>query len=185
MDRDTDVLASIARHARQLTRMTETRCHKDGRLLGATYKLPDGTWLWSAGHRQLPQLARSEAAAIYLDAIEDCTTDEKRQACYDGASEALASDVRPRAHHKVAKIEIAGTGGWRFARPFAISTVSGPNFCVTDVSCGCRRQYLLNIDALVQASTAWQKNKGQPIHVAPLPADLPEQEVQRLLRSHS
>ena len=175
MNRDVDVLALITRHGRQLTRLSETRCLTDGRLLGATYRLPDGTWLWSAGYRQPPQPARIETAALCLDALDECTTADEERACYDGASEALATDTRPRARQKVAKIEFNETGRWKFAWPFAIPAVSGPNFCVTEVSCGCRRHYFLDLEALAKAAFTSLNVQRQPVHTAPLPPDFPQQ----------
>ncbi|MGN9889823.1 hypothetical protein [Micromonospora sp. L31] len=182
-DREAEVLVSIAQHGRRLTRLAESRCVKDGRLLGATYRLPDGIWVWSAGHRQPPRAVRHEAAAFNLDAIDDCSTDEEVQACYDDAIEALASATRQNASPSAIKIEMEGAGRWSYGmtRPFAISLVSGPGFTVSEVSCGCRRQYYLDIHALIMASVGLTTVEAPPVHVAPLPPDLPERQGQRLL----
>jgi hypothetical protein len=185
-DRERSVLALIAQRGQQLTRLAESRCPEEGRLLGAVYRLTDGTWIWSAGHRQPPQTARREAAALYLDAMEDCETADERQACYDGAIEALSSETRPRADSKVARVEpVERAGGlWRFARPFAMSMVVGDGFAVTEVSCGCRRQYYLDIHSLVKHSLqSPSASQRSVIHVPPLPPDLPERELERLLKS--
>jgi len=187
-DRENAVLALIAQRYRQLTRLAESRCPEDGRLVGAVYQLTDGMWIWAAGHRQPPQTARREAAVLCLDAIEDCATVDERQACHDGAIEALSSDVRPRAHPKVARVEPADRAGglWKFARPFAMSMVVGDGFAVTEVSCGCRRQYYLDIHSLIKHSLQPSSaNQRSVIHVPPFPPDLPEKEVERLLKSMS
>ena len=60
---------------------------------------------------------------------------------------------------------------WR-ERSFAMSMISGPGFAVSEVSCGCRRQYYLNIRALVMASVGHTTVAATPVHVAPLPPDL-------------
>ena len=82
--------------------------------MGATYQLPDGIWMWSAGHRQPPQAIRHEAAAANLDALDDCSTDEEIQACYGGAIEALASTMRHTANPLVVKIDVKGADRWSF-----------------------------------------------------------------------
>ena len=64
-------------------------CPRDGRRLGAVFRLPDGLWAWSAGNREPPMVARRKAAAFYVDALDECGSDSKRQACYDAASQAL------------------------------------------------------------------------------------------------
>ncbi|GAA3348611.1 hypothetical protein GCM10020358_67700 [Amorphoplanes nipponensis] len=187
-DRERSVLALIAHRGRQLTRLAESRCPEDGRLLGAVYRLTDGIWIWSAGHRQPPQTARREAAALYLDTMEDCATVDERQACYDSAIEVLSSDTRPRANPEVARIELVERAGglWRFTRPFAMSMVAGNGFAVTEVSCGCRRPYYMDIHSLVKHSLqSPPSNQQSVIHVPPLPPDLPEREVERLLKSMS
>lgn len=186
-DREAEVLMSIAQYGRRLARLADSRCVKDGRLLGATYRLSDGIWVWSAGHRQPPRAIRHDAAAFHLDAIDDCSTAEEVRACYDGAIEALSSATRLKPSPSVMKIEMKEAGRWSYAmaRPFAMPMVTGPNFTVSEVSCGCRRQYYLDIHALVMESIGRTKTGAQPAHVAPLPPDLPEREAQRLLGSRS
>lgn len=182
-DREAEVLMSIAQHGRRLTRLAESRCDKDGRLLGATYQLPDGIWMWSAGHRQPPQAIRHEAAAANLDALEDCSTDEEVRACYGGAIEALASATRQAVSPSVMKIDLDGAGRWSFGgtRSFPMSMISGPGFAVSEVSCGCRRQYYLDIRALVMASLGHTTVDATPVHVAPLPPELARRQSQLLL----
>ncbi|MFD6713648.1 hypothetical protein ACFWDB_07130 [Micromonospora chalcea] len=182
-DREAEVLALIAQGRQRLTRLAESRCVKDGRLLGATYRLPDGIWVWSVGRRQPPQAVRHEAVAFHLDAMDDCSTDEEVRGCYDSAIEAMASATRQKASPSVMKIEPVGPGRWSYGltRPFAMSIVSGPNFTVTEVSCGCRRQYYLDVYALAKASIGRKKVETPPVHVPLQPPDLPERHAQALL----
>jgi len=186
-DREAEVLALLAEHGQRLTRLTESRCARDGRLLGATYRLPDGIWIWSAGHRQPPQVVRHQAAAAYVDGIDDCATGEQVQACYDLAAEALVNATRPKAEAAVAKIRSNNRGGWSYelARPFAMSLVCGPDFAVTEVSCGCRRHYYLDIHTLVKVCIGQGVPVGRPVQVAPLPPDLPQRQREHLLPSQS
>jgi hypothetical protein len=182
-DREAEVLALIAQGQKRLTRLAESRCVKDGRLLGATYRLPDGIWVWATGHRQPPQAVRHEAAAFYLDAMDEYSTEEEAGACYNRAIEAMASATRQRTSPSVMKIEIKGPGRWSYGltRPFAMSIVSGPNFTVTEVSCGCRRQYYLDVYALTKTTIGRRKAETQPVHVPLLPPDLPEGHAQAML----
>ena len=75
-DRAEQVLQAVRLHGRQLPCPSETRCPRDGRRLGAVFRLPDGLWAWSAGNREPPEAARRKAAAFYLDALDECNSDQ-------------------------------------------------------------------------------------------------------------
>ena len=65
-----------------------------------------------------------------------------------------------------------------------MSVVSGPGFLVTEVSCGCRRHFYLDLHSLIlQATAAPPGSPAARAHVPPLPPDLPARERQRLLKS--
>lgn len=186
--RSGQVLALIKRHAGSLDAMAETRCPHDGRLLGAAYWLADGLWVWSADHREPPQIARREAAACCLDALDECQTAEDQRACYEAASDALSADIRPVARPAVLHVEIdPANTDWYEVTDLAMSVVGGPRFLVTEVSCGCRRHFYLDLHSLILAAnaTASRPHRAQRVrkHVPPLPPDLPEREAQRLLWS--
>lgn len=184
-----EVLELIKRHARRLQPLADTRCPHDGRLLGAAYWLTDGLWVWSAGHRQPPQVARLEAAAFCVDALDECRNADERRGCYEAASEALSADIRPVARPAVLHVEIDLTSpdDYCIKKP-TMSVASGYRFLVTEVSCGCRRHFYLDLHSLILAAAgvAGARRKGAALmkkHVPPLPADLPEREAQRLLES--
>jgi hypothetical protein len=65
-----------------------------------------------------------------------------------------------------------------------MSVVSGSGFLVTEVSCGCRRHFYLDLHSLILRATA--APPGGPAawaHVPPLPLDLPVRERQRQVES--
>jgi len=100
------VLDAVRQNGRQLPYAAETRCPHDGRRLGVAFWFPDGLWLWAAGYREPPQAARVQAAAFYLDALDECQTAGEEKACYDAASEALSADIRPVARPSVMHVDI-------------------------------------------------------------------------------
>ena len=182
--REGRVLALIGKHGRRLSRLADTRCTHDGRLLGAAYRLPDGVWIWTAGHREPPQVARINAAAHYLDAVDECRCQAEVQACYDAASEVLSSDVRPVARPAVMRIDAEASDAGFFHFTPGFSMVLGHEFAVSEVSCGCRRQFYLDVYGLAKAALANATSvEPTPTHVPPLLPDLPQREVQRLLQS--
>jgi hypothetical protein len=65
----------------------------------------------------------------------------------------------------------------RYQVGFGISVVAGPGFLVTEVSCGCRKRYYLDLHSLMTQAVAAVRDKGRRagrVHAPPLPADLPE-----------
>jgi hypothetical protein len=182
--RTSEVLRHIKLHARRLRPVAETRCPHDGRLLGAAYQLPDGLWIWSAGHREPPKVARRQAASFYLDALDECQTDEERAACFDAASEALSADIRPVATAAVMHVDIDPSNPARYRPdPFAMATIGGQGLFVTEVSCGCRRHFYLDLHGVILRAAdtmAGAASRTRPRHVPPLPPDLPERVAQRL-----
>ena len=183
------VLELIKRHAGSLDTMAETRCPHDGRLLGAAYWLADGLWVWSAGHREPPQVARREAATSCLDALDECQTADEQRACYEAAGEALSADIRPVARPAVLHVAIdpANTDWYEITDP-TMSMVCGHRFLVTEVSCGCRRHFYLDLHSLILAAVNAMASRARRAHrvrkhVPPLPPDLPEREAQMLLES--
>ena len=109
---------------------------QDGRRLGAIFRFPDGLWAWSAGNREPPEAARRKAAALYLDALDDCSSHSERQACYAAASRALEADVRPVARPAVTPVRVWSAAPVRYQTGFGITVLAGPQFLVTKVSCG-------------------------------------------------
>jgi hypothetical protein len=185
-DRAGQVLETISLYGKRLPCPSETRCPRDGRRLGAVFQLPDGLWAWSAGYREPPEVARLQAAALYLDALDECDSDRERQACYDGASGALEADIRPVARPAVAQVSILSADPVRYQTGFGISVVAGRGFLVTEVSCGCRKRYYLDLHSLITRAVAATHGAGGRrgrVHVPPLPPDLPERERQRVLES--
>lgn len=183
-DRPGEVLEAVRLHGRRLPCPAETRCPRDGRRLGAVFRLPDGLWAWSAGLREPPQAARLGAAVLYLDALDECCTDDERQACHEAASRALESDIRPVARPAVTWVNVLSADPVKYQTGFGISVVGGPGFLVTEVSCGCRRRYFLDLHSLItQAAAARPGTGGRDCraHIPPLPPDLPERERQRML----
>jgi hypothetical protein len=148
---------------------------QDGRRLGAIFRLPDGLWAWSAGNREPPEAARRKAAALYLDALDDCSSHSERQACYAAASRALEADVRPVARPAVTPVRVWSAAPVRYQTGFGITVLAGPQFLVTKVSCGCRQQYYLDLHSLIARAAAPRRpgERGRA-HVPPLPTDLPE-----------
>lgn len=182
-DRARQVLELITRH-RNAPSVAESRCPHDGRLLGAAYQFPDGLWIWSAGCREPPQAARLQAAAFYLDALDECQTASEERACYDAASDALSADIRPVARPSVMHVETDPSALGRYQTGWGMSVVAGPSFLVTEVSCGCRRQFYLDLHSLVlRATTTPPRGRKASNHVPPLPPDVPARERQRLLES--
>jgi hypothetical protein len=185
-DRGGQVLEAVRLHGRRLPCLSESRCPHDGRRLGAVFRLPDGLWAWSAGNREPPMVARRKAAAFYLDALDECDSDSERQACYAAASRALEADVRPVARPAVTQVNVLSSDPARYQTGFGISVIGGPGFLVTEVSCGCRQRYYLDLHSLiteaVAASPGARGRRGR-VHVPPLPSDLPERERQRVLES--
>jgi hypothetical protein len=114
---------------------------RDGRRLGVVFRLPNGLWAWSAGYREPPEVARQQAAALYLDALDECNSDRERQACYDAASQALKANIRPAARPAITQVRIVSADPVRYQTGFGISVMAGPGFLVTVVSCGCRKRY--------------------------------------------
>jgi hypothetical protein len=183
-ERPRQVLALIATRGKQIRPLAETRCPKDGRLLGAAYHFSDGLWIWSAGHREPPRVARQEAAAFYLDAMDECSSVEEERALIDIASEILSSDVRSVARPDVMHVEVDQNGADRYAIKRPTSMVGGKDFLVTEVSCGCRRAFYLDLHTLIrQAAMALRGDQHGSKHVPALPFDLPERVVERLLES--
>ena len=85
-------------------------------------------------------VARRNAAAFYLDALDKCDSDSERQACYAAASQALEAEVRPDACPVVTRVSVLPADPVRYQTGFGISAVGGPGFLVTEVSCGCRQR---------------------------------------------
>jgi hypothetical protein len=187
-DRREQVLELIRRHARSLHGLAESRCPHDGRLLGAAYWLTDGLWVWSAGHRKPPQVAHREAATFYVDALDECQTPDGERACYDAASEALSADIRPTAIPAVLHLEIdlSDPEGYCITEPTMIM-IGGGGSLVTEVSCGCRRHFYLDLQSLILLAAengARQRDAaGARKHVPSLPPDAPARETQRLVES--
>ena len=178
------MLEAVRLYRRRLPCPSETRCPRDGRCLGAVFRLPDGLWAWSAGYREPPEVARQQAAALYLDALDECDSDSERQACYDAASRALEANIRPVARRAVTQVSILSADPVRYQTGFGISVVAGPGFLVTEVSCGCRKRYYLDLHSLITQAVAGAHGTGGRrgrVHVPPLPPDLPERERQRVL----
>jgi hypothetical protein len=185
-DRTGQVLEAIRLHGRRLPCPSETRCPQDGRRLGAVFRLPDGLWAWSAGNREPPMAARRKAAAFYLDVLDECGSDSERQACYAAASKALEADVRPVARPAATRVSVLSANPVRYQTGFGITVVGGPGFLVTEVSCGCRRRYYLDLHSLITEAVAAvhvEDDRRGRVHVPPLPPDLPENERQRVLQS--
>ena len=176
-DRPGQVLQAVRLYGKRLPCPSETRCPRDGRRLGAVFRLPDGLWAWSAGNREPPMVARRKAAAFYLDALDECNSDGERQACYDAASQALEADIRPVARPAVTQISVLSANPVRYQTGFGISVAAGPGFLVTEVSCGCRQRYYLNLHSLITQAVAAARGPGGchgRVHVPPLQPDLPE-----------
>ena len=148
---------------------------QDGRRLGAIFRFPDGLWAWSAGNREPPEAARRKAAALYLDALDDCSSHSERQACYAAASRVLEADVRPVARPAVTPVRVWSAAPVRYQTGFGITVLAGPQFLVTKVSCGCRQRYYLDLHSLIARAAAPRRpgERGR-VHVPPLPTDLPE-----------
>lgn len=185
-DRAGRVLRAVRLNCKRLPCPSETRCPKDGRRLGAVFRLPDGLWAWSVGYREPPMVARRNAAAFYLDALDGYYSDSERQACYAAASQALEMDVRPVARQAVAQVRVLSVDPVRYRTGFEITVVGSPGFLVTEVSCGCRRRYYLDLHSLITLAVAAVREPGgrhDRVHVPPLPADLPERERQCVLAS--
>jgi hypothetical protein len=185
-DRAEQVLRAVGLYGKRLPCPSETRCPRDGRRLGAVFRLTDGLWAWSAGDRKPPMVARRKAAAFYLDALDECESDSERQACYEMASQALESDIRPVARPAVTQVSVLSADPVRYQTGFGITVIGGAGFLVTEVSCGCRQRYYLDLHSLItQAVTATHGPCGRRgrVHVPPLPPDLPERERQRVLKS--
>jgi hypothetical protein len=185
-DRTGQVLEAVRLYRRRLPCLSETRCPRDGRRLGAVFRLPDGLWAWSAGYREPPEAARRKAAAFYLDALDECGSGIEQQTCYDAASQALEADIRPVACPAVTQISILSADPVRYQTGFGISVAAGPEFLVTEVSCGCRQRYYLDLHSLITQAVAAAHGTGGRrgrVHVPPLSPDLPERERQRLLES--
>jgi hypothetical protein len=185
-DRAGQVLEAVRLYRKRLPCPSETRCPRDGRRLGAVFWLSDGLWAWSAGYREPPEAARLQAAAFYLDALDECESDRERQACHDAASQALEADIRPVARPAVTQVSILSADPVRYQTGFGISVVGGPGFLVTEVSCGCRKRYYLDLHSLITQAIAIAHGTGDRrgrVHVPPLPPDLPERERQRMLES--
>jgi hypothetical protein len=187
-DRREHVLELIRRHGRSLQALAESRCPHDGRLLGAAYWLTDGLWVWSAGYRKPPQVARREAARFYLDALDECQTSDEENACYDAASEALSADIRPVARPAVLhlEIELSDPNGYCITDPTML-LIGGGGFLVTEVSCGCRRRFCLDLHSLIllaaENAVLGRGTAGARKHVPPMPPDAPRRENQRLIES--
>jgi hypothetical protein len=188
-DRTEQVLEVVRRHSRTLPSLAETRCPYDGRLLGAAYWLSDGLWVWSTGHRQPPQAARRDAARFYLDALDECQTADERRACYDAASQALSSHLRPVARPAVLHLEIdlSSPSSYCITDP-TMTMIGGGGSLVTEVSCGCRRHFYLDLHSIIllaaENAARAGDTQGATRHVPPLPPDVPAREAQRLLRSN-
>lgn len=182
------VLELIKRYAKRLHCMAESRCPHDGRVLGAAYWLSDGLWVWSAGYREPPQAARFEAATFYLDALDECQTADEERACYEAASEALSADIRPVARPAVLHVETdqANADWYRITRP-TMSVVGGYRFLVTEVSCGCRRHFYLDLHSLIlaAANATGARARGAQRVRRHVPALAPGLTAQRLLQSSS
>ena len=74
----------------------------------------------------------------------------------------------------------------RYQTGFGISVVAGPGFLITEVSCGCRKRYYLDLHSLITQAAAAAHGTGGGrgrVHVPPLAPDLPERERQRVLES--
>jgi hypothetical protein len=99
--------------------------------------------------------------------------------------------VRPVACPAVTWVSVLSADPLRcqtgFGSPwFGISVVGGPGFLVTEVSCGCRQRYYLDLDSLISQAVAAGHGLGSRrgrVHVPPQPPDLPERERQRMLGS--
>jgi hypothetical protein len=183
-DRAEHVLDAVRQYGKRLPYAAETRCPHDGRRLGAAFWFPDGLWLWSAGYREPPQAARLQAAGFYLDALDECQTAGEEKACYEAASDALSADIRPVARRSVMHVGIDPASPGRYQAGWGMSVVSGSGFLVTEVSCGCRRHFYLDLHSLImQATAAPPGGSAARAHVPPLTPDLPARERQRLVES--
>jgi hypothetical protein len=131
-------------------------------------------------------VARRNAAAFYLDALDECYSDSERQACYDAHGKALEADVRPVARPAVTQVSVLSADPVRYQTGFGITVVGGPGFLVTEVSCGCRQRYYLDLHSLITQAIAGARgtrDRRGRVHVPPLPPVLPERERQRVLKS--
>jgi hypothetical protein len=120
-----------------------------------------------------------------LDALDECSRDSERQAWYAAASQAFEAGIRPVARSAVTPVRVLSADPLRYQTGFSISVVAGPEFLVTEVSCGCRQQYYLDLHSLI-AQAATPRGPGGlrgRVHVPPLPTDMPERERQRVLES--
>lgn len=169
-DRAGQVLRAVRLYGKRLPCPSETRCQRDGRRLGAVFRLPDGLWAWSAGHREPPVVARRNAAAFYLDALDECYSDSERQACYDAASQALEADVRPVARPAVTQVSVLSADPARYQTGFGITVIGGPGFLVTEVSCGCRQWYYLDLHSLITQAVAGARGPGEQARPGACPA---------------
>ncbi|MGI8452042.1 MAG: hypothetical protein ACR2MP_33640 [Streptosporangiaceae bacterium] len=146
--------------------------------------VPYGLWLWAVGCREPPRAARVQAAAFFLDALDECQTAGEEKAGYAAASEALSADIRPVARPSVMHVDIDPASPSRCQAGWGMSVVGGCRFLVTEVSCGCRRHFYLDLHSLiVQAAAAPPGGPAGRAHVPPLPPDLPARERQRLVKS--
>ena len=109
---------------------------------------------WSAGHREPSEAARRKAAAFCLDALDECNSDRERQACFAAASQALEADVRPVARPAVTPVRVLSADPLRYQTGFGITVVAGPEFLVTEVSCGCQQRFYLDLHSLITQAAA-------------------------------
>lgn len=152
--------------------LASSRCSRDGRLLGAISRLPDGVWIWMAGSRLAPEASRWELWSQYLDAFDET---EWKPEIYEQASQYAAEELgewggRVGWDSAVMKIVVRGLDD-----PIELADRQSPGgrpglALVRCVTCGCRTQYLLPVLALVYAGIRACIGIAKPgTHVRPMP----------------
>jgi hypothetical protein len=152
--------------------VASSRCPRDGRLLGAISRLPDGIWIWMAGSRLGPEASQRELRSQYLGTFDETQWTSE---IYEQASEYADEELRQWDGHvgwdpTLRKILIRGLDD-----PIEVADQQSPQgrpglALVHAVTCGCRTHYLLAVYALVYAGLRVCIGMAHPgTYVRPMP----------------
>jgi hypothetical protein len=152
-ERESQILGYFRQHLHCTAYLALCRCPRDGRILGAISRLPDGIWLWKAGARFAPAAGWDEFQSFYLDQYDETewTTGVYEQAAEYADEELRAWGGRLAWLPAVEKIVVNAPGD-EICTMDRFSSEPRPGLpLVQQVTCGCRRQHLLPVLALVSA----------------------------------
>jgi hypothetical protein len=108
-EREREVLGFFRQRSHAAGYLASSRCPRDGRLLGAISRLPDGVWIWIVGSRLAPEASRQELRSGFLDTSHETEwTSEIYEQASQYADEEISELGRVGWEPAVMKIVVRG-----------------------------------------------------------------------------